>query len=819
MKKLAIIIFFFLTLVSCSYKNPINDLSIIPQPQKVIFNKGELDLLNKNLSFTFDGIDTQILLPLKNDFKRSLNFYGSKVSSFADNSIVIKIKRLSKNLTEKLDLEKKDKQLFNGEGYLLKIEKDTIFISAVSEAGAFYGLQTLKQLLIVYRKKGKLPLVEIIDYPEMKFRALMDDISRGPIPNMDFMKYQVRRLSELKYNYLTYYIEHVVKTKSHPEFAPNDALTIEEIKELSAYAKRFHMTLIGNFQSFGHFENILSHPEYAHLGERGKLLSPAKEESYKFLSDIYSELIPAFDSPMFIVNCDETFDLGKGYSKPMVDSLGYAEVYKMHILRLYEMVKSYGKQMVIWGDVILKYPELLDELPKDIIIGTWDYSAEVNTEELVDPIVNKGYQTIVVPGILNSRRVFPDFNTAFKNINFIKKTKGKPNILGAMLSIWDDGGFAFFNHDWFGVAYCAQTTWNFNDITTKRFDKIYCSSFLQSDNASFTSSIHELNTLGDLIPTYLMNDKILKILNVDEAENSININTTEWKQAYKISKNVRELIKKTNASSNIDEVKALQFIDDLYITLAEEKLELAKIFTENDNKKTKDISDYVASITEDYKKLLKVLDELWLKENRQHFLKNVRALIQARIDNIKLLPKIVEKKNHTVNIFEGKYFTEWLTQNPIHASSITEADKNLFQSLDNENIIHPKVASEFEYNGNIYRWRRIDSQIESVNKVYNAKTPYVEYFYATITSDDEVDAAAVLSSNANAKVYLNDVLIYNDFSKANPVRVKEIENIKLLNKKNTLMIKLFSLQANLEFTFTIKGPRIGGRKNKYMVLK
>jgi len=675
-------------------------------------------------------------------------------------------------------------------------------------------------LIIAYREKGKLPLVEIVDYPEMKFRALMDDISRGPIPNMEYMKYQIRRLSELKYNYLTYYIEHVVKTKSHPEFAPDDALTIDEIKELSAYAKKYQMTLIGNFQSFGHFENILSHPMYAHLGERGKLLSPAKEESYEFLSDIYSELIPAFDSPMFIVNCDETFDLGKGYSKAMVDSLGYAEVYKMHILRLYEMVKSYGKQMVIWGDVILKYPELLDELPKDIIIGTWDYSAEVDTKKLVDPIVNKGYQTIVVPGILNSRRVFPDYNTAFKNINFIKKTKGKPNILGAMLSIWDDGGFAFFNHDWYGVAYFAQTAWNFEGITTNRFDKLYCKNFLQSDNTNFTAAIHELNTLGELIPTYLMNDKILKILNVDEVENSININTKEWEQVYKISKDVEAIIQGIDASKNSDEVEALQFIDDLYITLAKEKLELAKIFDKYDSpKKLKEISNYVKATKTNYQKLLKSINELWLKENRKHFLENVRALIQARIDNISLLPKVFGKKNFSVNVFHGKYFTEWLTQNPIHVSSIAEADKNLLKSLGDENKVHPKVALEFEYNGNTYRWRRIESQIESVNKVHNQETPFVEYFYATITSSDKVNADMILSSGANAKLYLNDGLVYSDFDKANPDKVKEIKNIKLLNKKNTLMIKLFSTKSNLDFSFTVKGLRIGGRKNKYMVLK
>ena len=46
------------------------------------------------------------------------------------------------------------------------------------------------------------------------------------------MKYQIRRLAELKINFFSFYIEHVVKTEKHPEFAPaNGGISIEEWKE------------------------------------------------------------------------------------------------------------------------------------------------------------------------------------------------------------------------------------------------------------------------------------------------------------------------------------------------------------------------------------------------------------------------------------------------------------------------------------------------------------------------------------------------------------------------------------------------------------
>ncbi len=183
------------------------------------------------------------------------------------------------------------------------------------------------------------------------------------------MKQQIRRLAELKMNSLQYYIENVVLTKSHPEFAPLDgSLSIEEIKELSEYAKKYHITLIGNFQSFGHFAKILTHPQYSHLGESGTLLSPAFPESIQLLKDIYSEMVPAFDAPFFNINADETFDLGKGPSKNMVDSLGIAVVYTKFIKKMYETLKGLDVQMLMWTDILLKHPESFGMLPKDIIM-------------------------------------------------------------------------------------------------------------------------------------------------------------------------------------------------------------------------------------------------------------------------------------------------------------------------------------------------------------------------------------------------------------------------------------------------------------------
>lgn len=62
------------------------------------------------------------------------------------------------------------------EGYFLKIEKDCIVIAGADERGAYYGVQTLAQLLAL----DKLPLVEVTDYPDVPYRGVVEGFTVLP---------------------------------------------------------------------------------------------------------------------------------------------------------------------------------------------------------------------------------------------------------------------------------------------------------------------------------------------------------------------------------------------------------------------------------------------------------------------------------------------------------------------------------------------------------------------------------------------------------------------------------------------------------------
>jgi len=142
------------------------------------------------------------------------------------------------------------------EGYLLDVSENAVLVVAKDSPGLFYGVQTLIQL-VESSESGELPGLRITDWPELRYRGLHIDISRGPVLRMAYLKKVIHTMARYKLNMLTLYTEHMFAFKKHPVIGPEGgALTAEEIRELVEYAKPYNVELVGNFQSLGHFRNI-----------------------------------------------------------------------------------------------------------------------------------------------------------------------------------------------------------------------------------------------------------------------------------------------------------------------------------------------------------------------------------------------------------------------------------------------------------------------------------------------------------------------------------------------------------------------------------
>ncbi|MEI6060341.1 MAG: glycoside hydrolase family 20 zincin-like fold domain-containing protein [Bacteroidota bacterium] len=346
------------------------------------------------------------------------------------------------------------------EGYLLDISPAQIIIAAPTEAGIFYGVQSLKQIIRTDRIGERIPCLSVADKPSMRYRGWMDDISRGPIPIVEFIKKEIRTMAEFKQNFFNLYTENTFRSEKFPDISPIDGITPAEIKELSVYAAKYHIELMGNFQSFGHQEKMLANPFYTHLADNGSILNPSDESTYDFLSGIYSEMIPAYSSNFFNINCDETEGLGKGKSKAMADSLGVSGIYAYHINRLDKLIKPYGKRLMMWGDIAVNNKDIINRLPKDLVILSWGYQAAESFDDAINPFVKSGFDFMVAPGVGCWGELWPAIGNAAVNISNYVRDGAKLGAMGMMNTAWDDNGHNLFEYNWHGLAWGAECSWN-----------------------------------------------------------------------------------------------------------------------------------------------------------------------------------------------------------------------------------------------------------------------------------------------------------------------------------------------------------------------
>ena len=143
-----------------------------------------------------------------------------------------------------------------------------IAVVADTPAGVFYGVQTVKQLIQGRGSAATLQVAMIRDWPAMRYRGISDDLSRGPLPTLDFQKRQIRTLAAHKLNVYSPYFENTLHYPSNPVPGLNGgSMTPEEARELVAYAQNYHVMIIPEQEAFGHLHHVLKYEQYAPLAE------------------------------------------------------------------------------------------------------------------------------------------------------------------------------------------------------------------------------------------------------------------------------------------------------------------------------------------------------------------------------------------------------------------------------------------------------------------------------------------------------------------------------------------------------------------------
>lgn len=422
-----------------------------------------------------------MLIPRPHEIKKSGSILKNKAIGKVENAFSPLLFRHYKDMILADDssptiLEiKQDLSVENEEEYHLIIQEDRIQIISKTEKAAFYGLVTLKQL----QSEQIIETQEIKDKPDLEVRGLMLDISRAKVLNVSSIKKIIDLIAELKYNHLELYVEGFsYEYKNIKEaLADKNYLTQEEYLEVEKYAIEKYIDFVPNQNGFGHMSDWLALDKFKELAEcpdgfeiwgskrPPSTLDPTNPKSFELVKQMYEEMIPFTKSKYFNMNFDEPYELGHGKSKQECLKTSTEDVYIEYLEKLANVVRKYNKTPMIWGDVLVKHPDKISKLSKDIVFIDWGYNKAydfVNHAKMLEELKVK---YLLAPGTSTWSSItgrFIDMKETIENSTYASK---KYHGLGILLTDWGDmGHLQYLPSSYLGFIYGAMLSWSSGTI-------------------------------------------------------------------------------------------------------------------------------------------------------------------------------------------------------------------------------------------------------------------------------------------------------------------------------------------------------------------
>ncbi|MEO6346302.1 MAG: family 20 glycosylhydrolase [Aquaticitalea sp.] len=355
--------------------------TIIPIPSKQIFIKGEF-ILNNSKGIQFDK-----------EFEVAANFLKSYIESGSDIQ-----------LQENNDISfLSDKSIQNPEGYKLEVTSKQIIIKASTGKGAFYAVQTLRQLLPAEFENGNFVGNEISiqsqsieDSPQFQYRGMHLDVCRHMF-TVEFIKKYIDALAMLKFNTFHWHLTDDqgwrIEIKKYPKLQEVAAYrketlighyntqpqrfdgkryggfyTQDQIKDVVAYAQSRFVTIIPEIEMPGHARAaIAAYPELGCTGEQVEVATTGgvfeeifcpKEETFTFLENVLDEVIALFPSTYIHIGGDEapkTRWKNSEYCQALIKKEGLKDEHGLQsyfISRIETYLNSKGRQIIGWDEIL-----------------------------------------------------------------------------------------------------------------------------------------------------------------------------------------------------------------------------------------------------------------------------------------------------------------------------------------------------------------------------------------------------------------------------------------------------------------------------------
>jgi len=356
-------------------------ISIIPQPVHLVIHEGSFNITS-GTNLIYDSSNEELVHIAGFLTKDLKEYYNIELSSNSGDKKAIRLK-----FTPSTD--------FGKEGYSMKINQDSVFITASSANGIFYGVQTLMQMLPPQPSAAiSVPCVEIKDQPRFEWRGLMLDVGRHFYPvfyikklldNMAMFKLnnfhwhltedQGWRIEIKKYPKLTeissWRNETVVghNTQKYDGIGYGGFYTQEQIKEIVKYAADRYITIVPEIEMPGHSTAALT--AYTELGCTGgsyqvqtlwgvskDVYCAGKEQTFQFLEGVLNEVCDLFPSKYIHIGGDECPKdswMKCPYCQKRIKDEGLKnenELQSYFVRRIEKYLISRNKKLIGWDEIL-----------------------------------------------------------------------------------------------------------------------------------------------------------------------------------------------------------------------------------------------------------------------------------------------------------------------------------------------------------------------------------------------------------------------------------------------------------------------------------
>ena len=384
LSKLALVLTFCTGMIACSGGKAVKgDYGVVPLPQEVTLTNGNPFVLSPF---------TKIFYPEGNDkMKKNAEFLASYIKEITGYELATATGQPGKGISLVID-----QSIQNPEGYQLTVSDNGIRIAGSTDAGVFYGIQTLRKSIPATAQgmNVELPAATINDYPRFAYRGMMLDVSRHFFP-VDSVKTYLDILALHNQNTFHWHLSDDqgwrIEIKKYPELTQIGSkrketvighnsgtydgkeyggfYTQDQIRDVINYAAERHITIIPEIDMPGHqLAALATYPElgctggpydvWGQWGVADDVICAGNEKSMQFLEDVLSEVIDLFPSEYIHVGGDEA---GKSAWKkcPKCQALmkekgmkNVDELQSYMIHRAEEFLNSKDRKLIGWDEIL-----------------------------------------------------------------------------------------------------------------------------------------------------------------------------------------------------------------------------------------------------------------------------------------------------------------------------------------------------------------------------------------------------------------------------------------------------------------------------------